>query len=261
MNQDKLKQMYANGGLLKALLKDPAQRKMAAQMLGGKEYGQGGMMKYANGGPVGPGGKKIPTSQEYVAANMPYYKYGSVTSPDYSGEEGREKFKEKVMLQALPQMMLNQMGSSDRTPFRQMEAAMDSYQPGEGESWSVDGLRKHIVNTLGPDHRLVRPYGSGSTQRSDIQDMFNNLGEYLDEEGVFEQGLYQVDPATGQETRVTQEMYEQLGSPTEFARVRDENLRSRYYLPSAASELQQRAFNNAYRNPDMSTLSTYARFR
>jgi hypothetical protein len=183
-----------------------------------------------------------------------------VVTPEYYGEEGREKFKEKVMLQALPQMMLNEMGSSSQAPYRQMEAAMDSYQPAEGESWSVDGLRKHIVNTLGPDHQLTRSYGYKG-QENVMQNMFNNLGEYLDEEGVFEQGLYQVDPATGQRTRVTQEMYESMGSPTEFARVRDENLRSRYYLPSAASELQQRAFGNAYQNPDMSPLSTYARFR
>ena len=48
---DKLKAMYKSGGLLKALLKDPAQRKMAEGMLkkmamGGKmDYGMGGTMK------------------------------------------------------------------------------------------------------------------------------------------------------------------------------------------------------------------------
>ena len=48
--------MYKSGGLLKALLKDPAQRKMAEGMLknmamGGKmDYGMGGAMKYRMGG-------------------------------------------------------------------------------------------------------------------------------------------------------------------------------------------------------------------
>ena len=52
----KLQSMYKSGGLLKALLKDPAQRKMAEGMLknmamGGKmEYGMGGAMKYRMGG-------------------------------------------------------------------------------------------------------------------------------------------------------------------------------------------------------------------
>jgi hypothetical protein len=46
MNTDKLKQMYASGGLLRAILKDPKMRQMASEMLSseGKEYGEGGMM-------------------------------------------------------------------------------------------------------------------------------------------------------------------------------------------------------------------------
>ena len=53
---DRMKEMYKSGGLLKALLKDPAQRKMAMGMLnnmemGGKmDYGTGGAMKYRMGG-------------------------------------------------------------------------------------------------------------------------------------------------------------------------------------------------------------------
>jgi hypothetical protein len=69
MNHDKLKQMYADGGLLKALLKDPAQRAMAAKMLdsntdsvvdgnagrgGTMKYNVGGKMMYADGGDVDP---------------------------------------------------------------------------------------------------------------------------------------------------------------------------------------------------------------
>jgi len=60
MMNDKLKKMYASGGLLGALLKDPAQRKMAEDMIqkaeGGmsvKPYRNGGMM-YDNGGQTGP---------------------------------------------------------------------------------------------------------------------------------------------------------------------------------------------------------------
>lgn len=257
MNQDKLKQMYANGGLLKALLKDPAQRKMAAQMLGGKEYGQGGMMKYANGGPVGPGGppgKKIPGSREYVNTNMPYYVSGIASSPEYAGEEGREKFKDVVMRQALPQMMENNRGAGDYTPYRQMQAAMDSYQPAEGTPWSVQGLREHIVETLGPDHYLTRQYGSGYNKENAIQKMFNALPEYLQSEGIEERALYQIDPTTGQRTRVTQEMYEQMGSPTEFS-VGEGDYRNRYYVPSAASELLQGAYRHAYPNPRTTGLS------
>lgn len=45
---DKLKAMYAEGGLLKALLKDPKQREMAKGMI--KEYEEGGKMEYRMGG-------------------------------------------------------------------------------------------------------------------------------------------------------------------------------------------------------------------
>ena len=54
---DRMKEMYKSGGLLKALLKDPSQRKMAMGILksmaeGGSvgEYGMGGAMKYRMGG-------------------------------------------------------------------------------------------------------------------------------------------------------------------------------------------------------------------
>lgn len=56
MMNDKLKQMYASGGMLKALLKDPKQRDMAKKLIkefemGGKmKYGKGGMMEYEKGG-------------------------------------------------------------------------------------------------------------------------------------------------------------------------------------------------------------------
>ena len=54
MMNDKLKAMYAGGGLLKALLKDPKQREMAKGMLMKAEKGMA-VKSYNNGGPVGLG--------------------------------------------------------------------------------------------------------------------------------------------------------------------------------------------------------------
>lgn len=56
----KLQSMYKSGGLLKALLKDPAQAKMAMQMLGKQAKAADGMAvkKYRMGGQSGPPGKK-----------------------------------------------------------------------------------------------------------------------------------------------------------------------------------------------------------
>lgn len=78
MNTDKLKQMYASGGLLRAILKDPKMRQMASEMLSseGKEYGEGGMMEYEEGGPVKPkyAGKNewamSPEGVAFIAAEM-----------------------------------------------------------------------------------------------------------------------------------------------------------------------------------------------
>lgn len=56
---DRMKEMYRSGGLLKALLKDPSQRKMAADMLASNSdsvvdgnAGRGGTKKYVAGGSV-----------------------------------------------------------------------------------------------------------------------------------------------------------------------------------------------------------------
>ena len=69
MNTDKLKQMYASGGLLRAILKDPKMRQMASEMLSseGKEYGEGGMMEYEEGG-------------------MMEYEEGGPVKPKYAGK-------------------------------------------------------------------------------------------------------------------------------------------------------------------------------
>jgi len=56
---DRMKEMYRSGGLLKALLKDPSQRKMAADMLASNSdsvvdgnAGRGGTKRYVAGGSV-----------------------------------------------------------------------------------------------------------------------------------------------------------------------------------------------------------------
>ena len=94
-----------------------------------------------------------------------------------------------------------------------------------------------------------------------LENMFGrNLSDYMDTEGVFEQGLYQVDPATGQRTRVTQEMYEQMGSPTEMMRLPGGN-RARYYqIPAEGSNLYE-GYRRTYRNPNVQSVSPNAVFR
>lgn len=254
MNQDKLKQMYANGGLLKALLKDPAQRKMAAQMLGGKEYGQGGMMKYANGGPVGPPGKKVPTSQEYVQANMPYYRTEGLVSPEYSGD----RYREFVMNQALPQMMENAGVGRFSGMEDQVRRIASGYEPEEGKPFTTMGLQKYIAENLPADpsgvpHYLTRPNSRGETM---LGNMFQGMSDYSKGEGVIEEGLYMYDPTTGQRARVTEEMYQQMGSPTEFMSEGE-----RMYLPPAEGSRMYDAYQAAYGNARLSPMRSNVRFR
>lgn len=87
----KLQSMYKSGGLLKALLKDPAQRKMAEGMLkkmamGGKmDYGMGGAMKYRMGGKAmyENGGQSGPPGPSASQMN-----FGANTSPQSKRESG-----------------------------------------------------------------------------------------------------------------------------------------------------------------------------
>jgi hypothetical protein len=71
----KLQSMYKSGGLLKALLKDPAQAKMAMEMLGKskaadgmavKKYRMGGKPMYENGGQSGPPAQRLYEAFEEV---------------------------------------------------------------------------------------------------------------------------------------------------------------------------------------------------
>lgn len=262
MNQDKLKQMYANGGLLKALLKDPAQRKMAAQMLGGKEYGQGGMMKYANGGPVGPGGPtgKPMGTKQWLESNMPYYEYDRAFTPEFSGPDMSQKIREYTMSEALPAVIREQRGSQAGSGYDQLYEALSSYEPAEGQNWLFEDARAYALETLGPEHQMFRR--SDLDNQNPMQRIAYGLSSYLNKSPMYEQALYQVDPASGQRTRVTQEMYEQAGSPSEFAKVQGANNNYRYYAPSTMQDERfQQPFQHSYRYPEMRPLSSSAVFR
>jgi hypothetical protein len=98
----KLQSMYKSGGLLKALLKDPAQRKMAEGMLkkmamGGKmDYGHGGAMKYRMGGEMkplttklgAPAGLEPGAKNTYAGGGMMMYRRGGKAMYENGGQNG-----------------------------------------------------------------------------------------------------------------------------------------------------------------------------
>jgi hypothetical protein len=94
---DRMKEMYKSGGLLKALLKDPSQRKMAMGMLknmemGGKmDYGMGGAMKYRMGG-------NMPGEDEDVVTEMMLDKIQSSPSGNFEmvGEDFLQQREEDI---------------------------------------------------------------------------------------------------------------------------------------------------------------------
>jgi len=175
MNTDKLKQMYASGGLLRAILKDPKMRQMASEMLSseGKEYGEGGMMKYRDGGPVGPGGKLVPapgtlkTNTDYVRIEEPdlIAAYSSFAYPNQSqygpdmasglaklNPEQRERFLERAATLARNRFDEERMGAADEVDFLQ-GLAPGRYVPGSsyGPMYSESGASGH-----GPaDHQMT----------------------------------------------------------------------------------------------------------
>ncbi len=89
---DRMKEMYKSGGLLKALLKDPSQRKMAADMLASNSdsvvdgnAGRGGTKKYVAGGSVeeriktmlgAPAGFKPGAKDQYDMGGAVKYRMG-----------------------------------------------------------------------------------------------------------------------------------------------------------------------------------------
>jgi len=151
MNQDKLKQMYAEGGLLKALLKDPAQREMARKMLtmeeGGmmKKYRMGGSMNYSEGGEMDemepPRGTRM--AGEFVSIQEPdlYEAYSSFAYPNQYGpmREGLAKLSEserKAVIKRASNVAAERFareaeGAEDKMEFMREAYESGRYEPGK----------------------------------------------------------------------------------------------------------------------------------
>jgi hypothetical protein len=145
MNQDKLKQMYAEGGLLKALLKDPAQREMARKMLtmeeGGmmKKYRMGGSMEYADGGEMEPP-KGTRSAGEFVRIQEPDLReaYSSFAYDNEMGplENGFSKLSEsqRESLLSRAAMLAEKRFEQDKAGAKgQMEFESEAYESGRFE--------------------------------------------------------------------------------------------------------------------------------
>jgi len=148
MNQDKLKQMYAEGGLLKALLKDPAQREMARKMLtmeeGGmmKKYRMGGSMEYADGGEMEPP-KGTRMAGEFVSIQEPdlYEAYSSFAYPNQYGpmreglaklsESEREAVISRAADMASKRFAQESEGAEDKMEFMREAYESGRYEPGK----------------------------------------------------------------------------------------------------------------------------------
>jgi len=148
MNQDKLKQMYAEGGLLKALLKDPAQREMARKMLtmeeGGmmKKYRMGGSMEYADGGEMEPP-KGTRMAGEFVSIQEPdlYEAYSSFAYPNQYGpmreglaklsESERESVISRAADMASKRFAQESEGAEDKMEFMREAYESGRYEPGK----------------------------------------------------------------------------------------------------------------------------------
>lgn len=176
MNTDKLKQMYASGGLLKAILKDPKMRQMASDMLAsdGKKYEEGGMMKYRNGGPVGADGKLTPppgtvenANTDFVRIEEPdleaaYSSFAYNNQPQYGSDmaaglaklspEQRERFLDRAATFARERFDAERSAAPDEAEFLQ-GLAPGRYEPGSsyGPGYSESG-----ASGYGPsDHRMT----------------------------------------------------------------------------------------------------------
>lgn len=93
MMNDKLKAMYAGGGLLKALLKDPKQREMAKGMLNRMEMG--GAMKYRMGGNMPGEDEDVPSPYTEIETER------IVKDPvnmgfEFANQDYLEQFPEKI---------------------------------------------------------------------------------------------------------------------------------------------------------------------
>jgi hypothetical protein len=110
---DRMKEMYRSGGLLKALLKDPSQRKMAADMLASNSgsvidgnAGRGGTKRYVAGGSVeeriktmlgAPAGFNPGAKDQYAMGGAIKYRMGG-NMPRYEngGEPKGTKYSTRV---------------------------------------------------------------------------------------------------------------------------------------------------------------------
>ncbi len=112
---DRMKEMYKSGGLLKALLKDPSQRKMAADMLASNSdsvvdgnAGRGGTKKYVAGGSVeeriktmlgAPAGFKPGAKDQYAMGGKMDYGMGGAMKYRMGGNmPGEDEVVTEMML-------------------------------------------------------------------------------------------------------------------------------------------------------------------
>ena len=185
---DNLKKMYASGGMLKALLQDPAQRAMAAKMLASNtdsvvdgNAGRGGTMKYSTGGRMyANGGETKPAT---VVAKANRYKQNTQMKPEYRGQAGYDYYQSELgnildqanlgytrsgaerYLQAFP---ADASGGFDRGSF------MQYLQNAPSEL----GLRPQDIRMIGE----VASYGGGKGGYAGLTDMYENV-MYSENEG------------------------------------------------------------------------------
>lgn len=156
MNTDKLKQMYASGGLLRAILKDPKMRQMASDMLAsdGKKYEEGGMMEMeetmSESEPPKYAGKKewamSPAAVPFVAAEMERRGIGFPSDMVQSTFQG--------ILSNNPEI------GSEIIDYAFMRAADESRQRGSTDTFG-GSYDKDVISTTVPGYRTTATKPSG----------------------------------------------------------------------------------------------------
>lgn len=133
---DKLKAMYANGGLLEALLKDPKQRDMANEILS-KSYSMGGMM-YEDGGKndVDPPKKNTAARDEFAA-------FKAQVDEKY-GPEGKVSLEDATEYLMLKRAAEREQGYENEQRAGAIQEEIDSYNvPNEPTRDTMFGLGYH----------------------------------------------------------------------------------------------------------------------
>jgi len=156
MNTDKLKQMYASGGLLRAILKDPKMRQMASDMLAsdGKKYEEGGMMEMeetmSESEPPKYAGKKewamSPAATPFVAAEMERRGIG------FPSDMVQSTFQQIVA--SNPEI------GSEIIDYAFMRAADESRQRGSSGTFS-GSYDREVINPTVPGYRTMVAKPSG----------------------------------------------------------------------------------------------------